>query len=74
MSENYIATVKRIIKTIERIDALRDGALSELMEIARRAETDCSRKCASYLSVAKEELGDFYFEEAITALEKALKC
>jgi hypothetical protein len=74
MNENYIATINRIIKTIEKIDAMRDGALSELMEIARRAETDCTRKCASYLSVAKEELGDFYFEEAVTALEKALKC
>ena len=74
MNENYIATINRIIKTIEKIDALRDGALSELMEIARRAETDCSGKCAAYLKVAKEEFSEFYFEEAMAALEKALKC
>ena len=74
MNEKYINTAERIIKTIEKIDALRDAALIDLMELARNAEVDCSRKCASYLSVAKEELSDFYFEEAITALEKALKC
>jgi hypothetical protein len=74
MNEKYINTAERIIKVIEKIDALRDAALIDLMELARNAETDCTRKCASYLNVAKEELGDFYFEEALAALEKALKC
>lgn len=74
MNEKHIAAAQRILNTIEKVDALRDAVMLDLMELARNAQVDCNTKCASYLSVAKEEFGDFYFEEAITALEKALKC
>ena len=74
MNEKYINTAERILKTIEKIDSLRDAAMLDLMELTRNAAVDCSGKCTAYLKVAEEEFSEFYFEEAITALEKALKC
>lgn len=67
-------TVERIRKTIEKMDLFRDLILEDFADILRNpGKAGLTLKENCYINAAATEFKDFYFEDAIAALEIALK-
>lgn len=71
-------TIKKINATIEQIEKmsrLRDSIENMIATLIIEAERDENFDCIAYIRLeeAEQAFTDFYFEDAIVALEKAVK-